>query len=117
MPDPLVPIRRHLLVYLSGPITPAHGYSVAQNVASAADVFLACVRRGIPVICPHLSGLVEAAWAIPHAHWITLDLALIDRCTHVLTLPRWETSPGAQIEVAHARLQGIPVVGDVMELP
>ena len=110
------PVQLALLVYLSGPITPAHGFSVKDNVESAVAVFLACVRRGVPAICPHLSGLVDAAWAIPHAQWIAIDLAILDRCTHVIALPRWETSPGAQIEIAHARMRGIPVLDSLMEI-
>jgi len=112
----MLAVRPALLVYLSGPITPAHGFSVKQNVQSAVDVYLDAVQRGIPAICPHLSGLIDAAWAVPHAQWIAIDLAILDRCTHLVLLPRWETSPGAQIEVAHARLQGIPVVGSLAEV-
>lgn len=103
-------------VYLSGPITPAHGYTVEQNVAQAVEVYLACCRAGIAAFCPHLSAIYPAAWEISHAQWMVIDLAVLDRCTHVLVLPRWETSPGAQQEVAYARAKGMPVIGSLEEI-
>jgi len=109
-------IIKPVLVYLSGPITPAHGFSVKDNIEAASVVFLQCVRAGIPAFCPHFSALVDASWAIPHADWMQIDLAVLDRCTHLLLLPRWETSPGAQIEVAFARQKGLPVISDLAEV-
>ena len=41
---------------------------------------------------------------------------MIDHCTHVLMLPRWETSAGARAERAYARAIGTPVITSLEEL-
>ena len=38
-------VRRGLFVYLSGPMTAAHGYRVEDNVAAGLRVFFDCVAR------------------------------------------------------------------------
>ena len=48
--------------------------------------------------------------------WLDYDLAVIDRCTHVLMLPRWETSAGALKEREYAESRGVPVVHTLAEL-
>ena len=52
-------VRRDLFVYLSGPMTAAHGYRVEDNVAAGVRVFFACVARGIPAFSPHASRRVH----------------------------------------------------------
>ena len=107
-------IRRDLFVYLSGPMTAAHGYRVEDNVAAGLRVFCDCVARGIPAFSPHLSGAFTSN--ISWAHWLKYDCAVIDRCTHVLLLPRWETSPGAVAERDYALSIGTPVITSLEEL-
>lgn len=104
-------MRRDLFVYISGPMTAKHGFSVEENVAAGLRVFLECLKRGIPAFCPHLSGAFPSAWAdVPWDQWLEYDLAVIDRCTHVVMLPRWETSAGAVKERDYAVQLGIPVM-------
>lgn len=103
-------------MYLSGPITAAHGFSVAENVASAVGVYLECCRRGVPAFCPHLSAEHPEGMRIPYARWMALDLAVLRRCTHLLKLPRWEGSPGARAEVTQARAWKIPVIESLDEV-
>lgn len=98
-----------VLVYLSGPITATEGYSVADNVASALAVFLECTRLGMPSICVQLGAAFPAAFAIDYETWMAYDFAVIDRCTHMLMLPRWETSSGAKREADYAHRIGLPV--------
>ena len=107
-------VRRDLFVYLSGPMTAAHGYRVDDNVAAGLRVFFDCVARGIPAFSPHLSGAYPSN--ISWARWLEYDCAVIDRCTHVLLLPRWETSPGAVAERDYARTIGTPVITSLEEL-
>lgn len=110
-------MRRDLLVYISGPMTAKHGYTVEENVAAGLRVFLDCLRRGIPAFCPHLSGAFPSAWAdIPWEAWLEYDLAVIDRCTHVLLLPRWEQSAGAVKEREYAVSIGKPIILSIDEL-
>lgn len=103
-------MRKNTCVYLSGPITAKHGYSIEENVAAAVGVYLACLQAGWPVFCPHLSAAFPTAWtAVDYETWMAYDFAGIDICTHVLMLPRWETSSGAVREKAYAEARGIPV--------
>jgi hypothetical protein len=109
-------MNRDVFVYLSGPITAKHGYTVEENVAAAVKVYLECLRRGIPAFCPHLSGAFPSAFNVDYETWIAYDFAVIERCTHVMMLPRWETSAGAVREKAHAEALGCAVVHSLDEL-
>lgn len=105
-----------VFAYLSGPITANHGFTIEENVASAVKVYLDCLRRGLPVFCPHLSGAFPSAFEVDYETWLAYDFAVIERCTHVLMLPRWETSAGAVRELEHAKTRGLSVVYTVDEL-
>jgi hypothetical protein len=107
---------RDVLVYISGPITAKGDRTVDQNVADAAAVYLRLIERGIPAFCPHLSALVPEAFDIAYETWIAYDMALIDRCTHLLMLPHWELSNGALLERAYAREDGKPIAYSEDEL-
>ena len=107
----MLTMRSDLFLYLSGPMTAKHGYTIEENVAAGVGVYFALLQRGLPAFCPHLSGAFPSAWTIlPHAEWLAYDFAAIDRCTHVVALERWETSTGAVAEVEYARAKGIPVI-------
>jgi hypothetical protein len=113
-------MRRDLFVYISGPMTAKDGVSIEENVAAGARVYWELLQRGIPAFCPHLSGAFPTAWAIlPHEAWLDYDFAVIERCTHVLMLPRWDTSVGARLERDYAHVLGKPVVFSIeaLELP
>ena len=104
-------MRRDLFVYISGPMTAKNGHSVEENVAAGLRVFLDCLRLGIPAFCPHLSGAFPSAWsAVSWDRWLDYDCAVIDRCTHVLMMPRWSQSDGARKEFEYAMSIGKPVV-------
>lgn len=104
-------MRSDVFLYLSGPITAKHGYSVEENVAAALKIYLDCLRRGLPAFCPHLSGGFPSAFSdVDYETWLAYDFAVIDRCTHVVLLPRWGHSSGAVREADYARQRGIPLV-------
>lgn len=110
-------MRPDLFVYLSGPMTAKHGFTIEENVAAGLRVYLTLLQRGIPAFCPHLGGAFPTAWsAVSWETWLAYDLAVIDRCTHVLMLPRWETSAGALKEKAYADARGVPVIYTIQEL-
>lgn len=110
-------MRRDLFVYLSGPMTARDGFLMEENVAAGLRVHLDLLRQGIPNFCPQLSGAFPSAWAdVPWEHWLDFDKAVIDRCTHVLMLPRWESSKGALVEKAYAESIGVPVLFGVADL-
>jgi hypothetical protein len=100
----------NVFVYLSGPITAKHGYSVEENVAAAVKIYLECLRQGIPTFCPHLSGAFPSAFDVDYETWLAYDFAVIDRCSHVVMLPRWKSSTGAQRERAYAEARGLPIL-------
>jgi len=111
-------MRADVLVYLSGPITPRDGFTVADNMAQATRVFVDLLRRGIPAFCPHLTaGAFDVdAGLVDYETWLAYDLAIVARCTHVLMLPRWRSSPGAVRERALALSRTIPVLESVLSL-
>lgn len=113
-----ISMRRNLFVYISGPMTAKNGFSIEENVAAGVRVYLDCLKRGIPAFCPHLGGAFPSAWSdVSWETWLDYDLAVIDRCTHVLLMPRWESSAGAVKEAAYAKAQGKPIVYAIDELP
>ena len=106
-----------VLVYISGPMTANDGRTMEQNTADGVAVYLELLKRGIPAFSPHLSGAFPSAWsAMSHQEWIDYDFAIIDRCTHMLMMPRWDTSKGAKLEFTYATMNGIPIVYSVDEL-
>lgn len=110
-------MRRDVFVYLSGPITAKDGVSVEENVAAALRVFLECINAGIPAFCPQLTGAFPSAHAdVDYEAWMAYDFAVIDRCTHMLMLPRWQYSDGAKREMAYAHARGIPVATSLAQL-
>ena len=103
-------MRSDVLVYISGPMTAKDGYSIELNVVEGLEIYLQLLQAGIPAFCPHLSGAFPSAWsALSHEDWIAYDYAIIDRCTHMLMMDRWESSKGATLEHDYA-LARIPVL-------
>lgn len=108
---------KNVLVYISGPMTPKDGYTIEENVAAGARLYWALLQRGIPAFCPHLSGAFPTAWSVlPHSDWLAYDFAVIDRCTHVLMMPRWASSTGATMEKLYAEEISVPVFFSAEEL-
>lgn len=99
----------NIFVYLSGPMTGRDGYTKEENVAAALKVYFELIARGIPTYCPHLNGVIPSAWDIGWNTWLAFDEVMVTRCTHVVMLPRWTTSPGAVHEHTFAQMIGRPV--------
>ena len=110
-------MRRDVFVYISGPMTAKNGFSVEENVAAGVKLYLECMRLGLPAFCPHLSGAFPSAWSgIPWEEWLEYDFAVIDRCTHVLMMPRWGESKGAVEEQRYAVRNAKPIAYSLEEL-
>jgi hypothetical protein len=106
-------MRSDVFVYLAGPITPQDGFTLADNVQQALEVFCHLLRRGIPAFCPHLTA---SEFDLDYETWLAYDLAVLARCTHVMLLPRWASSPGAVQERAFALSRSIPLVESILSL-
>jgi hypothetical protein len=103
-------MNKNVLVYISGPMTAKDGRTIEDNVAEGLRVYWELLQAGIPAFCPHLSGAFPTAWSLlPHAEWLAYDFAIIDRSTHVLMMPRWESSTGAKMEHQYAIDSDVPV--------
>ena len=111
-------MKTDLYVYISGPMTAKNGRSIEANLAEGVDLFITLIKLGIPAFCPHLNGLAPSAWmaGIPHESWVELDKVVIDRCTHVLMMPRWRESSGAVLEHNYAAELGLPIAYSLAEL-
>jgi hypothetical protein len=110
-------MRSDVFVYISGPMTAKEGRTIEDNVADGLKVYWELLAKGIPAFCPHLSGAFPTAWSLlPHEQWLAYEFAVIDRCTHVLMMPRWESSTGARMEREYAESIGKPVVYSIGEL-
>lgn len=105
-----------MIVYMAGPITAKDGFTVEQNVEQAARIWYQLVKACIPTFCPQLGVALQMSFDTDYDVWMRYDFALIDLATHVLMLPRWETSHGARMEHQHARETGKVIVHDVVEL-
>lgn len=110
-------MRADVLVYISGPISPKGEIIIEQHVAVAVLWYLQLIRGGVPAFCPHLSAAFPSAFTeVSYGQWLAYDLTVIDRCTHMLMLPRWELSKGALYERAYAERKGIPIFEHLQEL-
>lgn len=113
-----------VFVYLAGPISASalltggatESFTVEQNIAAALAVFLDLTRRGVPSFCPHLGAAFPSCHGVEYETWMQYDFAVLDRCTHVLMLPRWRDSSGARREYAYAKGKGIRVFESVAAL-
>jgi len=101
-----------MFVYLSGPITATQDKTVERHVADAVAIYLEFMRHGIPSFCPHLSAAFPSAFTVNYEIWMAYDLAVIDRCTHMVMMPGWEQSAGAVRERAYANVCDLPIWSD-----
>jgi hypothetical protein len=87
-----------------------------HNVRKAMRAFLELVEMGLSPLLPQLTEFIEIECGIrlPHATWMDLDMPWVEASDIVLRLPG--DSAGADLEVAHARRHGIPVVFSFEEL-
>ena len=109
-------VRKDVFVYIAGPIAPLGGYTIEENVAEASKMFLKLSQLGIPAYCPHLTALLPTAHTFDYKLWTDIDFAIIDRCTHMIMLPRWAESKGATEELLYADSHGIPAFRSLPEL-
>jgi hypothetical protein len=109
-------MRKGILVYISGAISPKNGNMVEENIAVGLRTFIELTKVGIPSFSPQLLAAFPSTTLIPYHIWMAYDFTIIDRSTHMLMLPNWEKSPGAVEEKAYAESLGMPVLCGLHEL-
>lgn len=105
-----------MIVYLAGPITAKDGFTIEQNVEQAAAIWYQLVQACIPTFCPQLGAALQMSFSLDYDVWMNYDFKLISISSHVLMLPRWESSYGACLEREHAELFGKRICYDVSEI-
>lgn len=100
-------------VYLSGPVTKGDRN---DNLHQAFTVHAALLKAGYAVLNPVASIAFPFAWEkwATHELWMETDLPWVEVADVVYRLPG--ESVGGDLEVAHAKKHGIPVVHDAFEL-
>jgi hypothetical protein len=100
------------VVYVAGPFRGPSAWHVAENVRAAERVAFKVWEAGAAAICPH-ANTAHFDGALPDHVWLDGDLALLDRCDALVTVPGWQASTGARAEVARAQARGLPVFHDL----
>lgn len=121
-------------IYIAGPISKG---DLATNVNQATAAFVALAKLGYAPMCPHWSvyahecdqgeffedenpkachavGWAEGNHDMTHADWLGIDLPWVEVSHAVLRLPGEST--GADMEVAHAKANGLPVFKSIEEI-
>lgn len=113
-------------VYIAGPISKG---DLAHNVNQATAAFITLAKAGFAPMCPHWSVYSKPVEVSPtggsvycfatkagnhemsHADWLGVDLPWVASADALVRLPGEST--GADMEVAQARANGIPVFDSV----
>lgn len=96
-----------MIIYISGPISDPDPEVVKTNKAAFTEAERMLDADGHSVVNPVKNGLPDTAPWLDH---MRADIKMLMDCNAVATLPGWENSRGATIEVELARGLGIPVL-------
>jgi hypothetical protein len=97
-------------VYVAGPFSG----NVTANVMAAIAQGDAIDALGFDAEVPHLFMQWDMLHHHDYEHWMKKCLSKLDTCQILFRMPG--DSPGADREVAHAHVTGIPVVFSIPEL-
>jgi hypothetical protein len=76
------------------------------------------MQRGYAVICPHsMTAWWDKARPFSWQDFIDNDLRLVDASDCIVTLPGWEQSKGALVELDYATNAGKPWFRDTTSVP
>ena len=100
------------LVYIAGPYRADTWNGVWANIMRARDI---AMQYHIPgesfAVCPHLNSmLMDGLHGIEPDHWLGGDIELLKRLDAIVMMPGWESSEGAQGELAAAKEAGLEVI-------
>ena len=98
-------------IYIAGPISIGDTAVHVRNAIDAAELLI--VYGFVPYI-PHLTHF----WHFVHPHdlkfWLDYDLEWLSLCDALLRLPG--ESKSSEIEIEHAKILGIPVFYNILDL-
>lgn len=98
-------------IYVAGPYTKGDPCINTHAAIAAGNRLL---DAGFAPFVPHLSHFWHTVTPRPYADWLALDLPWVAASDAVLRLSG--ESKGADLEVAHARENGVPVFEDMAAL-
>lgn len=105
-------------VYISGPVSnggrfpPETQRNCAYRAMSYADLLFA---KGHSPLCPHLTVFMQDIYPQSYESWMRSDLEWLVSADAVLRIPG--ESSGADREVEHATIHGIPVYYSLDDIP
>lgn len=105
------------VIYVAGPISPSNGRTMLDNINQARQLAVEVWRVGAYPFTPHLNSTDGVLRGMVSGSDIYLaDLAMLERCDAVLLMEGWETSRGANYEVAWADYKDKPVFYSIEQL-
>jgi hypothetical protein len=104
-------MKKEIYVYISGPITVG---GPVKNTRKAIDVAEKVMKMGMIPYVPHLNLLWEVCYPKATKLYLKMDLSWVEKCNILYRIKGF--SRGAEIEVAHAKKVGVPVVHNFNQL-
>jgi len=107
--------KRHIVVYISGPLSANTADGWWSNVTYARFQCRRLWVLGVTPICPHLNNLFMEE-AISYEEFLRGDLELVKRSDAMYMIGDWEDSRGAKAERDYAISISKPVFSDLTQL-
>lgn len=107
--------RRHLVVYISGPLNASTTDGWFTNIHYAREWCRILWQMGVTPICPHLNSLFMEG-VVPYDDFLDGDLELIRRSDAVFMVGKFGSSKGAGLEMAYAKSIKTPVLMNITDL-
>ena len=104
------------VVYVAGKYRDTRGeWYVMQNIRKAECVAINIWKFGGVAICPHMNTRFFGG-TLPDEVWLNGDLELIRRSDALFLMRNAVDSSGAQKEAEFAKMLGIPILKDIVQL-
>jgi len=97
------------VIYISGAYRNKTISGTFQNIMNARDGAVRLWNEKWIVICPHLNTFLMDGLC-PDSVWLDGDLEILRRCDAIFMLQNWETSKGANEELALAKKLGLEII-------
>lgn len=102
-----------MIVYVAGPYSQANTGDLVENVRKAIQAGEVVKRHGHLPFVPHLFHLWDLMSPHEREYWMSMDLEWVEKCQVLLRLPG--ESPGADLEIQHAKDYGLVVLFGIEE--